>query len=437
MHDDVPVEDREGRLSGMAGEKRAPRPANAWSAVPLWDAYVVTVLGLMAGLALLAGEGWRAWTAAGLLAAVAAGYLAGGRRALMSEGSAPRSSLLWTAGYAALFVPAAVLVPPAASALFALAPLAYMTVPPRWAGSAVGVMLFGPALIGQALDPGPVRDLAALLLVNTAILLFSMWFGGWINRIIGQSAERAALIEELEAGREQIAALSARTGAQAERERMAREIHDTLAQGFTSVVTLAQAVESELETDPEAARRHLALLLETGRENLAEARALVAGAPAAGSAAAGALEEALRRAADRLAAETGAEAVFETRGGVPDRLSPDTQVDLLRAVQESLANVRRHAAAGAVRVVLEYGADTVGVAVQDDGRGFDPDRTAAPADGSGYGLLGLGRRAEAAGGRCTVQSSPGAGTTVVFRLPLDRTGPPGRTGTDHANGAPA
>ncbi len=421
----------------MAGEEEptrtgAPRTGHAWSSVPRWDAYVVAVLGLMAGLALLAGEGWRAWAAAGLLAALAAGYLAGGRRALMAaEGAGPRAARLWTAAYTALFVPAAVLVPPASSALFALAPLAYMTVPPRWAGTAVGTMLFAPVLIGQALDPAPAPEPAALLLVNTAILLFSMWFGGWINRIIGQSAERAALIEELEAGREQIAALSARTGAQAERERMAREIHDTLAQGFTSVVALAQAVESELDGDPEAARRHLALLLETGRENLAEARALVAGAPAAGSAAAGALEEALRRATDRLAAETGADAVFEVRGAAPALLSAGAQVDLLRAVQESLANVRRHAGAGAVRVVLEYGADTVGVAVRDDGRGFAPERAPAPGGGSGHGLPGLRRRAEAAGGRCTVQASPGAGAAVVFRLPLDR------TGTDRPNGAPA
>ncbi|MFW5420088.1 sensor histidine kinase [Nocardiopsis sp. CNT-189] len=415
----------------MSGREGAPRTGHAWSSVPRWDAYVVAVLALMAGLALAAGEGWRAWASAGLLLALAAGYLAGGRRALLAEGAAARASGPWLACYTALFLPAAVLVPPAASALFALAPLAYMTAPPRWAGAAVGTMLFGPVLITQALDPGPVPGLAALLLANTAILLFSIWFGGWINRIIGQSAERAALIEELEAGREQIAALSARTGAQAERERMAREIHDTLAQGFTSVVTLAQAVQSELGTDPEAARRHLALLLETGRENLAEARALVAGAPAAGSAAAGALEEALRRAADRLAAETGAEAVFEVRGGAPALLPAGVQVDLLRAAQESLANVRRHAGAGAVRVVLEYGADTVGVAVRDDGRGFAPERAPAPAGGSGHGLPGLRRRAEAAGGRCTVQASPGAGTAVVFRLPL------GGTGTDRPNGAPA
>ena len=453
MPDNVPVEDGEGRVSAVPAP--SPQP-HAWTAIPYWDAYVVAVLALMAVLALLDGSGWPHWASAGLLAAIAAAYLVRGRRLIAADddsGAAKR----WTAGYAALFIPAAVLVPMTSTALFALTPLAYMTAVPRWASAAVTAMLLAPPLLGQAVDPGPLRNLAVQLTVNTAILLFAMWFGGWINRIIAQSAERAALIRELEAGREQIAALSARTGAQAERERMAREIHDTLAQGFTSVITLAQAVQSEFETDPAAARRHLSLLLETGRENLAEARALVAGAPdgrsdgaAGGGAAAdsgstdaaGALEEALHRVAGRLSAETGAEVDVAVRGDRPGRMPAGAQVDLLRAAQESLANARRHSGAGAVRMVLEYTADTASVTVSDDGCGFTPGEAPgwAPAQDScsGYGLRGLARRAEAAGGSFTIQSAPGAGTDVEFRLPLDPAGAAARAGrgTGPVNGAP-
>ena len=91
-----------------------------------------------------------------------------------------------------------------------------------------------------------------------------------------QRRQLAELVAELAATRAESARLSREAGAAAERERLAREIHDTLAQGFTSIVTLAQAVEPELESDIAEAKRHIELIRETARENLAEARAMVA-----------------------------------------------------------------------------------------------------------------------------------------------------------------
>jgi signal transduction histidine kinase len=90
---------------------------------------------------------------------------------------------------------------------------------------------------------------------------------------------------------------------------------------------------------------------------------------------------------------------------------PDTDVVLLRAAQEALANVRKHAGAAAVRVRLAY-SDGVALTVTDDGRGFDP-----AAAGGGFGLPGLRRRAQDSGGNVTVDSAPGAGTTIRVVLP--------------------
>ena len=107
-------------------------------------------------------------------------------------------------------------------------------------------------------------------------LLFSLLLGLWISRVIDQSRGRAELIEELEATRAELAEAHHAQGVMAERERLAREIHDTLAQGFTSIVMLSQAAQAQLSRDPAAVAGQLEAIERTARENLAEARALVA-----------------------------------------------------------------------------------------------------------------------------------------------------------------
>ena len=107
-------------------------------------------------------------------------------------------------------------------------------------------------------------------------LFFSLLLGVWISRVIDQSRGRAELIQELEATRAELAEAHHAQGVTAERERFAREIHDTLAQGFTSVVMLSQAAAAQLSRDPAAVADQLAAIERTARENLAEARAVVA-----------------------------------------------------------------------------------------------------------------------------------------------------------------
>jgi signal transduction histidine kinase len=254
-------------------------------------------------------------------------------------------------------------------------------------------------------------DILPWMLISLAV---SLLLGIWIDKVISQSQQRAELIEELEAARDQLAEAHHSAGVMAERERMAREIHDTLAQGMTSIVMLAQTAAVELSrgaAEPAAAR--LAAIEDTARENLAEARALVAAfTPVALSEAT--LTEVLRRQAERFAAETGVD--VQVSLDLPDdevaALPQAQQVVLLRAAQESLANVRKHAGATSVLIRLGMSADGVGIEIRDDGTGFEPE---APA--GGFGLAAMRGRVEESGGTVQVESAPGRGTRVQVLIP--------------------
>jgi signal transduction histidine kinase len=245
-------------------------------------------------------------------------------------------------------------------------------------------------------------------------LVVSLLFGIWIEKVIDQSQQRAELIEQLQSTRDELAEAHHSAGVMAERERMAREIHDTLAQGMTSIVMLAQTAAVELErggTDGAAAR--LAAIEDTARENLAEARALVAAfTPVALSEAT--LTEALRRQGERFAAETGVD--VQVLLDLPDEevaaLPQGQQVVLLRSAQEALANVRKHAGATQVLITLGISNGGVWIEIRDDGSGFTP----ASAAG-GFGLAAMRGRVEESGGSVQVESAPGRGTRVQVLIP--------------------
>ncbi|MER6665961.1 sensor histidine kinase [Amycolatopsis japonica] len=294
--------------------------------------------------------------------------------------------------------------------LFFVCPVLYMTLSTKTASvfTTIGVLL-GPAssIARGGFDQPSLR----ILLPMTAILIvFSILAGRYTSQIIEQSKSRAALIEQLKASQAEVSRLSREAGTAAERERMAREIHDTLAQGFTSIVTLTQAIESEMDTDPKAARRHLELAARTARENLAEARAMVA-AQGPSALAAASLEEALRRQVERLTDETGIEASIEVDGPLPALPMP-TEVVLLRAAQEALSNIRKHSRATSVSFRLSVVDGRVRLGVTDDGIGFDP---GAPT--GGFGLTGMRTRTDQVGGIVTLKSEPGAGTTLELEVP--------------------
>jgi signal transduction histidine kinase len=224
-----------------------------------------------------------------------------------------------------------------------------------------------------------------------------------------QRRKLVTVVTELAATRAESARLSREAGAAAERERLAREIHDTLAQGFASIVALAQAVEPELDTDTDAAKRHVALIRSTARENLAEARAMVAElTPTALHD--GSLSAAIQRQCERLSAESGIAATIRVDGDLPP-LGMATDVVLLRATQEAFANIRKHSQADAVTVALSPVERGVRLSIADNGIGLTDEHT------EGFGLRGMRARAMQVGGTMSVTPTPGSGTTVTVEVP--------------------
>ena len=111
-----------------------------------------------------------------------------------------------------------------------------------------------------------------------------------------------------------------------------------------------------------------------------------------------------------------------TTTGQPRRIRPDAEITLLRAAQEALANVARHARAGKVGLTLSYMEDQVNLDIRDDGVGFDPQPpriVPARASGSGYGLLAMRQRVEGVAGTLEVESAPGGGTAISASVPTD------------------
>jgi signal transduction histidine kinase len=385
----------------------------------LWDTYFALIW--LATLVFVLGTGHPGWpvrvTAAALLVPLIPLFVWVGRPLLKQDPPDERQALGYLVAMMALFLPSAILVGETRLMTFALVPQCFMTLRMRWALTVVAVINLAP-VVGWALVWWPSdQDVFFNGLFAVVTLIFSVALGSWIIRIIEQSQERAALIAELDASRHEISRLSSAHGALTERERMAREIHDTLAQGFTSLLMLIQAVDAELDRDLPQARRHLALMDETARQNLAEARALVAGgAPADLDGTS--LPDALRRLAARH------EATLDVSGPVRP-LPAGPEVVALRSCQEALANARKHAgSSAAVGIALAYSDDTLTVSVRDDGCGFDP---GAPCDG--YGLAGLRARAGEVGGTAQIRSTPGDGTTVTVRLPVSLPVSPLRSST--------
>jgi signal transduction histidine kinase len=349
----------------------------------------------------------RSVVAVGALTALALTYLLWGRRVVRDDGHLKQR---WTL---ALIVVALVAVAMFANTtssfiLFMVCPLLFSTLEFRPAAVLTTLVIVLSPLSSIAADGLRGPALHILLPMTALLVVFGILSGKFILHVIEESRARADLIDRLEASQAEVARLSREAGTAAERERLAREIHDTLAQGFTSIVTLAEAIESELDTDPAAARRHVELAARTARENLAEARTMVA-ALAPADLASGSLVDAVRRQADRLADETGVSVEYEVDGALP-AIGMAGEVVLLRGAQEALNNVRRHAAASSVSVRLSVVDDAVRLAVRDDGTGFDPDGV------SGFGLRGMRSRAEQVGGTLSVRSGP-RGTELTLEVP--------------------
>src|SRR5579863_2771243 len=211
-----------------------------------------------------------------------------------------------------------------------------------------------------------------IIAVNVAISVAFTW-SRWLNiRAFGELSESNRKLEATlaeNAGLQQQLLTQAReAGVLDERQRMAREIHDTLAQGLTGIITQLQAAEQAAD-DPPAWRRHFTAATALARESLTEARRSVE-ALRPESLETGRLSEALAETAGRWSARHGIPAQVTTTGTARP-MSPEAEFALLRTAQEALANVARHACATRVGVTLSYMEQEVALDVRDDGRGFD------------------------------------------------------------------
>lgn len=281
-----------------------------------------------------------------------------------------------------------------------------------------------------------VAAVSVVLAVNVICMCGLAWWE-WDAEL--KNEERTAALEEarkanrrLEASLAQIAGLQRQLLVQAreagvldERQRMAREIHDTLAQGLIGIITQLQAAEQAGGQAPDRWQSHFAAATRLARESLGEARRSVDALRPQPLETAG-LGDALSGVTDRWSALHGVSAEATTTG-TPRPMPSEAELALLRAAQEALSNVARHAAATTVVLTLAYQAHEVTLDVRDDGCGFDPCAARVPVParatgGGGFGLKAMRERIEDLSGTVRVRSAPGSGTTVSARVPHGTTG---------------
>jgi signal transduction histidine kinase len=292
----------------------------------------------------------------------------------------------------------------------------------------------------------PLAAVIAVISLLNATLVVSFFYLG--QKAEDQSTQRQKMVVELaDANRRleetmaenaglhaQLLSQAREAGVLEERQRMAREIHDTLAQGITGIITQLEAVR---QSGPGAAwERRVDTAAQLARDSLSEARRSVQALRPEALATNPRLPEALAEVAAQWSAVNGVTAAVTTTGE-PVGLHAEIEVTLLRVAQEALANVAKHAAASRVGITLSYMSDVVTLDVRDDGAGFrpaDPDRpfalrhdgragTAAArpgeADGrsGGFGLTAMRQRVQRVAGTLAIESEPGTGTAVSASVP--------------------
>ncbi len=228
-----------------------------------------------------------------------------------------------------------------------------------------------------------------------------------------EAAQREALMQELLAARGQLAATEREAGVMAERSRLAREIHDTLAQGLSSIQMLLHAAE---RADPDRPGvEHVRLARETAAANLAEARRFIRELTPPNLDDEG-LGGALRRLAASQWSSQGLEVEVRVSDAVP--LSMDLQSALLRIAQGAIANVLQHAGAARATITLTLRQDRLSFEIADDGRGFDvtPAAAVTPGRSDSFGIRAIRERVDQLGGTVTVRSAPGEGTALLVEL---------------------
>lgn len=388
--------------------------ARAWT--PVLRLLAVCLHLLMAGLLALAAvralTGGHAEVPAAVLAGVTGVVYAVGPMSRRVRDSM-RIRVGWLAVLGATWLALLALSPEGIWVAFPMFFVQLHLLPGRWGVGAVvattGLAIAGFAWHQHQLDPGSL--LGPILGAAVAVATVRGY-----QALHAESEHRRQLIEELVAARDELAVAERTAGTLAERDRLASEIHDTLAQGLSSIQLLLHAAERSLPTAPETAAGHVSSARSVAQDNLAEARRFVHELSPP-DLAAGSLPSALERlCAETEATSAGLSCRFELTGRAV-QLSTQYEVTLLRIAQSALANTTQHAAASEAVVTLEHPEHAVVLRVTDNGVGFD---AAAEPDATdhGFGVPMMRQRAGNLGGTVTVDSTSDAGTAITVHIPL-------------------
>ncbi|WP_430644823.1 histidine kinase [Agromyces sp. GXS1127] len=378
-----------------------------------WDAAAIAVTVVIAAISLLdppfGADDVGTWAVAGVFLVL---HLAWGRRSVPV--ATPRAHLAISIAYAVLLAIGTAIEPSFAILQAFLYPFVWSTSPSTRSAIVANLAIAVAIVVGYA-----VREWPAGIVVGAVVAALSVGFsialGLWVTRIAEFGEERGRLLAELQSAQGQLATMHRDAGVADERARLAREIHDTIAQSLTGLVMVAQRTERRLAgvegADAASARRDLELMEQMAREALTEARGLVASLapvdPEAG------LGEALRRLASTFERETGVRVSVTTDASGLDR---ELEVVVLRCAQEGLANVRKHAHATTASISVADATGELVLEVRDDGVG--PGDPARQGDGvGGFGLAGMRDRVALVGGRLEFGAGESGGTALRVIVP--------------------
>jgi signal transduction histidine kinase len=270
----------------------------------------------------------------------------------------------------------------------------------------------------QWTEPRNWPGLAFLVLLQTA----AVTGGNYVTvRIMEEQEQRKKMVADLESALKENAGLQAQLVVQAreagmldERQRLAAEIHDTLAQGLAGIITQLEAAEG-MQSNGAEWRNHFEKAQTLARQSLSEARRSVQ-ALRPGELENSGLHDAINRLTQAWSAASGVTVRVQTVGE-PVALRPEVEVTMFRVAQEALTNIAKHAHASRVGLTVSYLADVVRLDVRDDGVGFDVVTAAEDrSDGNGFGLSGMQQRVRRMGGDIDIESSPD-GTAISASVP--------------------
>ncbi|WP_307486442.1 sensor histidine kinase [Microbacterium trichothecenolyticum] len=359
------------------------------------------LLALVVVRVLLTGGSATALVLAGLLAVA---YLAG---LWLARGGRSRAGVVWLAALTLVWALLMWAVPEAAYLVFPLFFL-YLHLLPGIGGPLAVVGTTAVTVVALAVHGGlTVGGVVGPVVGAGVALLIGLGYSALERRAV----EREALMAELIATRDRLAAAEREQGTLAERARLARELHDTVAQGLSSIQMLLHAAE---RADPEGPGvAHVRLARQTAADGLAETRRFIRElAPPS-------LDRGLGEALERLAATWSAREGIGVDVHVDAAVSlpMDAQTALLRIAQGALANVAQHASATRVTVRLSGDGDAARLTMVDDGVGFDARAAAAVASATdSFGLRAMRERVEQLDGDIVVDTAPGAGTAITVTL---------------------